>query len=65
MSSEIKTGSSGFIGLGTLLFLIFLVLKLTNTIAWSWVWVTSPLWIPIGIVFFIIVLCFLYFCLND
>ena len=28
----------------TVLFLIFLVLKLTETIAWSWWWVTAPLW---------------------
>jgi hypothetical protein len=27
--------------LGTILFLIFLVLKLTNNISWSWWWVTS------------------------
>jgi hypothetical protein len=27
------------------LFLIFLVLKLTHNITWSWWWVTSPLWI--------------------
>jgi hypothetical protein len=33
--------------LGTILFLIFLVLKLTNNISWSWWWVTSPLWIPV------------------
>lgn len=33
------------ISLPTLLFLIFLVLKLTGVIAWSWVWVTAPLWI--------------------
>ena len=33
--------------LGTILFLIFLVLKLTNNISWSWWWVTAPLWIPI------------------
>jgi hypothetical protein len=29
------------------LFLIFLVLKLTGLIQWSWVWVLSPLWIDI------------------
>ena len=34
-------------------FLVFLVLKLTNVIDWSWWWVTAPLWIPI-----IIFLCF-------
>ncbi len=27
-----------------MLFLIFLVLKLMNVIAWSWWWVTAPLW---------------------
>lgn len=27
------------------LFAIFLVLKLTAYIAWSWLWITSPLWI--------------------
>lgn len=29
-----------------ILFLIFLILKLTNHIDWSWLWITSPLWIP-------------------
>lgn len=38
--------SSNGIGLGTILFLIFMVLKLTNVIDWSWWWVTAPLWIP-------------------
>lgn len=32
--------------LDMILFLIFLVLKLTDTIDWSWWWVTSPLWLP-------------------
>lgn len=41
--------SSG-IGLGTVLFLIFLILKLTGTIDWAWWWVTCPLWIPLAIV---------------
>jgi hypothetical protein len=27
------------------LFLVFLVLKLTEVIDWSWWWVTAPLWI--------------------
>ena len=38
--------SSGM-SLGMVLFLIFLVLKLTNHISWSWWWVTCPLWIYI------------------
>lgn len=33
----------------SVLFVIFLTLKLTGTIAWSWWWVTAPLWIPFGL----------------
>ena len=47
-----KAASSG-ISLGTVLFLIFLVLKLAGigqVATWSWWWVTSPLWIPIVLV---------------
>lgn len=27
-----------------LLFVVFLILKLTGVISWSWWWVTAPLW---------------------
>lgn len=30
-------------------FLVFLVLKLTDQLQWDWIWVTSPLWICLGI----------------
>lgn len=42
-----ESKSSNGLGIGTILFLIFMVLKLTNYIDWSWWWVTAPLWIPI------------------
>ena len=38
--------SSGGMGLGVVLFIVFLVLKLTDTIDWSWWWITAPLWGP-------------------
>ena len=51
---------NGGLGLGGVLFVVFLILKLTDNIGWSWWWVTSPLWIPIGIVVFLtLVLAFL------
>jgi fatty acid desaturase len=31
----------------TLLSLLFIALKLTGHITWSWWWVLSPIWIPI------------------
>ena len=49
-----KESKSSGMGLGSVLFVVFLVLKLTDHIDWSWWWVTSPLWIQglIVIVFF-------------
>jgi Flp pilus assembly protein TadB len=37
---------AGGIGVGSAWFLVFLVLKLTGVVAWSWVWVLAPLWVP-------------------
>lgn len=37
-------------GLFFVLFIVFLVLKLTGVIAWSWWWVTAPLWGPAAFV---------------
>jgi hypothetical protein len=53
--------SSGGIGLTGVLFLVFLVLKLTDNIDWSWWWVTSPIWIPLVFVIGVfIVLLFVF-----
>ena len=49
--SEQKTSNGG--ELGTILFIVFLILKLTNVIDWSWWWVTAPLWIPICMILFV------------
>lgn len=40
------TRSKG-LGFGTVLFLIFMTLKLTEHIDWSWWWVAAPLWLPV------------------
>ena len=42
---------------GFVLFVVFLVLKLCKVIAWSWWWVTAPLWIPTIISIVAIILC--------
>jgi hypothetical protein len=44
-----KNNSSGGLGLGMVLFLIFMTLKLTGNITWSWWYVTLPLWGPISL----------------
>ena len=45
-----KTTQSSGIGFAGLLTIAFIVLKLTNVITWSWLWVLSPIWIPFTIV---------------
>ena len=68
MKSSKSSGLS--IGIVEAIFIIFLIIKLTNTgviATWSWWWVISPLWIPVSIalgfmfiVFFLKFLIFLY-----
>ena len=63
MSNNTTTSSSSGIGFLGALAIAFIVLKLTGVIAWSWLWVLAPLWIPwiifgiaaiiIGIIIFI------------
>lgn len=43
MSNYTSASASG-IGFFGLLFVVFLVLKLTHVIDWSWVWIFCPLW---------------------
>lgn len=44
MSSSSSSGGIGFFGLLTI---VFIVLKLTGYIDWSWFWVISPILVPI------------------
>jgi len=59
--SESKSSSSGGIGFFGLLAIVFITLKLTGHIGWSWWWVTAPIWgpvvvfVPIAIVICLIV----------
>jgi len=53
--SQNNTSSSGisFTGLSGI---VFIVLKLTGFINWSWWWVLSPLWISLALVVGLLVL---------
>lgn len=56
MSRASAAGAAGYsIGCGgggvtTVLLAVFLTLKLTGNIDWSWWWVLGPLWIPAALV---------------
>ena len=55
MSDNKSTTSSG-IGFLELLAILFIALKLTGVITWSWLWVLAPIWIPFVIVGFILII---------
>lgn len=53
MANEAQSSGGGFCGLLTVL---FIGLKLTGFIAWSWWWVLSPLWIPLAVILSLLVI---------
>jgi len=40
--------------------LIFITLKLTGHITWSWLWVLAPFWIPLIIVLLLFLIVFIF-----
>lgn len=56
MSEKSSSSSSGGVGFFGLLTIVFITLKLTGYIDWTWWWVFSPLFIATGL-FFLYVLC--------
>ena len=49
MRTKVKTGGSG-IGFFGLLTILFIGLKLTGHVDWSWWWVLAPVWMPFAVV---------------
>jgi len=52
---SIQNSSNG-IGVPNILTIVFVVLKLTGTIDWSWWWVLCPLWISLLVIVLVITL---------
>lgn len=59
MSEKITTNYTG-LGFLEVLTIVFIVLKLTNVITWSWWWVLSPIWILLIIIICCITLMYLF-----
>lgn len=62
MSNRNYNNSTG-IGFVGLLQILFIALKLTNIIAWSWLWVLSPMWI--GVLMIITVILLMIYLFNS
>lgn len=56
MTQASNTSSGGSLGFVGALTILFVALKLTNVINWSWLWVLAPIWISWGLVLIIILI---------
>ena len=60
MSNQVNNNTNkGGIGFFGLLAIVFITLKLTGYIAWSWWWVLSPLWLPLAVGLAILAIVFI------
>lgn len=51
-------------GVLSILLVAFIVLKLCGVITWSWLWVLSPILIPLFIIFVILTVIGLVICIK-
>ncbi len=63
--SDKTTSSSSGIGVFGLLGVLFVGLKLTGQITWSWWWVTLPFWGGLALIAFIVLLAFIATLIID
>ena len=58
-----STSSSSGIGFFGLLAIVFIALKLSGSIEWSWLWVLAPIWggclVVVGILLVLIVIAYI------
>lgn len=62
MNKKENNNTAGGIGFTGLLTIVFIVLKLTGVIHWSWVWVLSPIWIAIAL--YVVILAIIVIVAN-
>lgn len=62
MSSSSNRSSGGGLGVCSVVGIVFIILKLTHLIDWSWWWVLAPFWIPAaGVLIFILIVILIKF----
>lgn len=62
MSKNTESNGVGFLGL---LLLLFIAFKICGVIAWSWWWVTAPLWFPAVIAIVSASICGIYLLTKE
>jgi hypothetical protein len=63
--SNASGAASGGWPIATILTIVFVVLKLTDVINWSWWWVLSPLWISAGLTVLLLIVFMIIVAATD
>ena len=63
--SKASSSSSSGVGFFGLLAILFIALKLTGYIGWSWLWVLAPMWVPLCIVLAVLVIVGVIWLANE
>lgn len=63
--SDKSSSSEVSVGLTSLLTLLFIGLKLTGYINWSWWWVLAPIWITVAIALIAMAVCLIIYLAID
>jgi hypothetical protein len=53
---ENNNTSRGGVSIGTVVLIVFIILKLCGVINWPWIWVLSPLWIGLILTVILIII---------
>ncbi len=48
--------NNGGVSIGTMVLIVFIILKLCGVINWPWIWVLSPLWIGLILTVILIII---------
>lgn len=65
LMSDNTKGTTGGITFGGLLTVVFIALKLTDVIYWSWWWVISPIWLPLALALVVAFIIFIITLLSE
>jgi hypothetical protein len=65
MAENSNVSSTGGIGFAGLLAILFIGLKLTGVINWSWYWVLSPIWMPFAVAIALVAIFFVFFLIKE
>lgn len=63
--NKVSVNNNGGIGVFGLLGVVFVTLKLTGVITWSWWWVTLPFWGGMAIAMLLLFIAFIIFLATD